>query len=131
MTNKKDKKEKVKRIDDSTDTEETCSQSSDSEIFSSDSEESFRQVREILPMQKRKQTEKLTIHAIRPGRRTRQLHRTGKEFEFKITLNGKKMVAILDTGSPISILPKKYHNDVRPKRVIRISKSTNLENSTA
>ncbi len=58
-----------------------------------------------------------------PIRRVRQkrqrLERTGNEFEFTIRLNGVKMRAILDTGSPITILPKRLTKAIRPKRVIR------------
>ncbi len=36
-----------------------------------------------------------------------------------IKVNGKKIAAILDTGSPISIMPKNYAKVVRPKRIIR------------
>ena len=104
----KEEKEKVKRIDDSSDTEDTESQSSDIKTHTSDSEESIRRVTEIPP--KSRQAEKLTVHAIRPGRRTRQLHRIGKQFEFKL---------LLATGRSISILPKKYHSEVRPKRIFR------------
>ncbi len=36
-----------------------------------------------------------------------------------IRLNGQKIAATLDTGSPISILPKSYTKTVRPKRINR------------
>ncbi len=49
--------------------------------------------REVLPDKTVRCPEKLTVHAFRPGRRTRQLHRTGIEFEFKMRLNGHRIVA--------------------------------------
>ena len=45
--------------------------------------------------------------------------RNGSEFEFMIKLNGKKIAAILDTGSPISKLHVSYTKTVKPKKVIR------------
>ena len=45
--------------------------------------------------------------------------RSGSEFEFMIDLNGTKVGAILDTRSPISILPTSYTKTVKPKKVIR------------
>ncbi len=114
--------EKVKRID-SSDSEGTDCSSSDTDTYISDSEESVKRIREIRPSQVNHNIERLPVRAIRPGRRTRQLNRTGREFEFKICLNGRKVIAILDTGSPISILPKKYKSEVRPKRVIKRASS--------
>ncbi len=40
--------------------------------------------------------------------------RSGCEFEFMPKVNGRKLAAILDTGSPISIMPKSYAKVVRP-----------------
>ncbi len=45
--------------------------------------------------------------------------RNETEFEFMIKLNGVKVAAILDRGSPISILPSSYQKTVKPKNVIR------------
>ncbi len=92
--------------------------SSDTDTYNSDSEESVKKVIELWPSKTDKPAEKLTVHAIRPGHRARQLHRIGKEFEFKVSLNGRNIIEILDTENPISILPKKYRTEVRPKRVI-------------
>ena len=36
-----------------------------------------------------------------------------------IKLNGHKVAAILDTGSPITILPRKYKSEIKPTRIIR------------
>ncbi len=48
--------------------------------------------------------------------------RSGCEFEFMLKVNGKKIAAMLDTGSPISIRPKNYAKVVRPKRVDQSSR---------
>ncbi len=48
----------------------------------------------------------------------RSFERNGSEFDFLIKLNGKKIAGILDTGSPISILPTSYPKTVKPKKVI-------------
>ncbi len=61
--------------------------------------------------------EQLPIRRVRTTGKT--LPRSGSEFEFMIRVNGQKITAILDTGSPISILPKSYTKTVRPKRIIR------------
>ncbi len=39
----------------------------------------------------------------------------GKSIEFEMTVNGKKITAILDTGSPITIMPKSYRRLIKPK----------------
>ena len=55
----------------------------------------------------------------RSAHRTRQLTRTGEEVEFMIKLNGRKIAAILDTGSSIAILPKKNKPEIKPKRDLK------------
>ncbi len=45
--------------------------------------------------------------------------RSGSEFELLLRVNGRKIAAIFDTGSPISITPKNYSKVVGLKRDIR------------
>ncbi len=110
--------EKVRKMD-SSDSEDTDYSTSDS--VKSESAGSVNRIAEILKPAKKRIAELLRVKAIGDGKqtRTRQLQRTGEEFEFKMRLNAKKTVAILDTGSPISIMPKKYLTEIKPKRVIR------------
>ena len=111
---------KVKEID-SRDTDETESESSVNQTDTESSAESINRTAEFKPSRPKRQADQLTVRAIRVSqtRPTRQLQRTVNEFEFKITLNGREIVAILDTRSPISNLPTKYHSVVKPKRVIK------------
>ncbi len=112
-TKQQDKKEKVRRVDNS-ETESPTTEISTSETegaSQTDSSEdaSVHRIQEVSARHKTR-AETLSIRAIRKqsARRTRQLKRTGDEFEFLIKINGHKVAVILDTGSPIKILPKKY-----------------------
>ncbi len=121
---KLDRKEKVKKVN--SDSEESSSEAhsatedEDETTSLSDTSSSVNRVLEI--RSPNNQTiEQLTVKAItnHSGRRTRQLERTGDEFEFMIRMNGHKIAAILDTGSPITILPKKYKSEIKPKRALK------------
>ena len=116
LTFKRDRKEQVRKIDSSEDTDYSTS-----DWGKSESAESVNRIAEISRHPKKRVAELLTVKAIVNGKqpRTRQLHRTGKVFEFMFELNGKKTVAILDTGSPISILAQNSVTEIKPKRVIR------------
>ncbi len=123
-TKKQDKKEKVRRVDNS-DTE-----SSNTEISTLETEEasqtdssedaSVHRFQEVSTRDTTK-AETLSIKAIRKQseRRTGHLKRTGDELELLIKINGHKVAAILDTGSPITILPKKYKPEIKPTRILR------------
>ncbi len=113
-------KEKVKKID-SSDTEETASEYTATETETDSSEESINRIKEVTTSKPTRQVEKFTLKTIQSGRTkiTRRLNRTGNEFEFKVTLNGHRIVAILDTDSPISILSAKYHSMIKPNRIIK------------
>ena len=116
---KRDKKgKKVDNLD--TELSSNDSSTTDNEMTSfSDTNEIVNRIMELRKRDATPLSEQLTIKAIRSHstRRTRQLKRIGDEFEFMIVLNGRKVAAILDTGSPITILPRKYKPEIKPKRV--------------
>ncbi len=121
---KLDKKEKVQKVDQSDSEMSTseCSKPDSEEDTQTDSTESINRIQEVSPQTLAQLvSEKLTVKAIRKksDHRTRQLTRSGEEFQFTIKLNGRKIVAILDTGSPITILPRKYKTEVQPTRVLK------------
>ncbi len=113
-------KEKVKRVDredDSTESETTDSESSD--------DESIARVVEVKSHTEKvnrvsfgnKRCEQLPVRRVRA--KGKLFKRSGCEFEFMLKVNGQKIAAILDTGSPISIIPRSYKKLIRPKRIIR------------
>ena len=67
-------------------------------------EVTLHSVRKIHEQRASKAWEQLPVRRVRTAGKT--LSRSGSEFEFMIRVNGKKVAAIIDTGSPISILPK-------------------------
>ena len=104
----KAKKEKVKKIEASSSRSE--SETSTSDAVSTTESESIEQITEV-------ESEKLPIRRV--SQKGKAISRSGNEFEFTIRLNGTKTRAILDTGSPITILPRRLTNAIKPKKVIR------------
>ncbi len=110
----------VKRVDgdeESTDSETTDSESSKSEGIARVIEEKRNLVKNHRVEKGNRGWERLPVRRVRAEGRT--FKRSGCEFEFMLKVNGKKIAAILDTGSPISIMPKNYAKVVKPKNVIR------------
>ena len=111
----------MKRVDDddddSTEQESTDSDSSDSEEISRIVELERHSGKIHRVNETKKGWERLPVRRVRMKEKT--FKRSRSEFEFMLRVNGRKIAAILDTGSPISIMPKNYSKVVRPKRVIR------------
>ncbi len=120
---RKEKREKTKvaRVEEEesdTESESTTSQVSEAETIARIPEmpKTARGVKIDSKMSKRN-WEKLTIKQVKQAGKV--LPRSATEFEFIIRVNGVKIAAVLDTGSPITILPARYISEVRPKKVIR------------
>ncbi len=103
---KLERREKVKKVNHS-DSEELSTEDSstteEEDASQSHTSESVNRIVEIRPKVGNPKPEHLTIKANRR----------------RIRLNGHKIAAILDTGSPITILPKKYKPEMKPTRVIK------------
>ena len=113
-------KEKVKRIDgddESTELESTDSDSSDSEEISRVVEEKRYSGRVHRVTETNRERERLPVRRVRMNGKTSRT--SGYEFEFMLRVKGRKIAASLDTGSPISIMPRNFSKVVRPKKRIR------------
>ena len=123
---KQQSKSKIRKVDEDNSESSECETESEPESSeeeesssedSSDEEQNIKErcarviftVKEVkIPMKKNKSGVLIAnIKEIKP--------KDGKSIEFEMTVNGKKITAILDTGSPITIMPKSYRRLIKPK----------------
>ena len=74
-------------------------------------------MKKVQEQKERRGWEQIPVRRVRAEGKT--LQRSGSEFEVMIRVKAKKIAAILDTGSRISIFLKSYSNSMRPKRKFR------------